>query len=365
MALPNDPDLQDERDGIVVSGMEANGADESEVDDDGPHHPCYRAGTRIATERGEVAVEALELGDRVVTATGRLRAVRWLGHRRVATEKQPHPASVWPYLIEAGAFADGVPSRNLWLSPRHSVAVEGALVPICALANGRTIRQERLPMVEYWHVELDSHDVILAEGLAAESYLDNGNRSAFVNGDAFIQAHPDVSPKHWLETCLPLVEAGPIVRRAKAALLARAAALGEAITADDDLHVMADGRRIDPVPLGNGRRAFLLPEASAITLRSRAFVPAEMIAESTDDRVLGFCISRLQLDGSDVALDDEAMFADGWHLMEVTPDGGRQRWSMGVVPLPAGTRLVTVDLAGPGLYWRVRQNNVVAMFLPA
>ena len=84
--------------------------------------------------------------------------------------------------VMAGAFAHGSPRRDLWLSPRHAVAVEGALIPIVALLNGASVRQVRTSAVEYWHVELDAHDVIFAEGPPAETYLDNGNRAAFVNG---------------------------------------------------------------------------------------------------------------------------------------------------------------------------------------
>jgi len=61
--------------------------------------------------------------------------------------------------------------------------------------------------------KLDSHDVILAEGLAAESYLDTGNRAGFFNnGGSYLEAHPDFKPKHWAETCVPLVFEGAILQ---------------------------------------------------------------------------------------------------------------------------------------------------------
>src|SRR5208282_6607811 len=97
--------------------------------------------------------------------------------------------------------------------------------------------------VEYWHIELDSHDIILAEGLPTESDFDTGNRTAFVDGGAFLDLHPDFRPTHWAETRVPLVIDGPEIRRARAALLARAEAFGHEITAEADLHVIADGER--------------------------------------------------------------------------------------------------------------------------
>src|SRR5271166_5055698 len=189
-------------------------------------------------------------------------------------------------------------------------------MPIDALINGRTIVQVRRPAVEYWHVELDAHDIILAHGLPAESYLDTGNRCTFENGGAFVEAHPDFAPKHWTGTCLPLILDGPEIERARAALLARAEVLGHVTTFDGDLHVVADGSRIEKVPLADRRFAFLLPAGCAeITLRSRTFVPRHVEPQSRDDRRLGVFVGRLQIDGEDAALDDPTL-AKGWHHLE-------------------------------------------------
>ena len=177
--------------------------------------------------------------------------------------------------IRAAAFGDSKPVRDLWVSPGHAILHEGVLTQGEKLVNGATIVQVPRDQVEYWHVELDSHDIILAEGLPTESYLDTGNRTAFVNGGAFLDLHPDFRPKHWAETCVPLVLDGPEIGRARAALLARAEALGYGITAEADLHVIADGKRIEPVWPGKARAAFILAAGcKSITLRSRSFIPA-------------------------------------------------------------------------------------------
>ena len=144
--------------------------------------PCFCAGTRIATPRGEVAVEDLRAGDRVLTVSGARRKIRWIGHRRVACTGHPRPDQVWPVRIRAGAFGDHQPIRDLLLSPDHAVLRAGDLIPIRYLVNGATVVQEPRDAVTYWHVELDRHDVLLAEGLGCESYLDTGNRSAFAGG---------------------------------------------------------------------------------------------------------------------------------------------------------------------------------------
>ena len=154
-------------------------------------YACYRAGTRIRTDRGEVAIEALRVGDRVASAFGGTAAVTWLGFRRVDCRRHPRPHDVWPVRVAAGAFGVDLPCRDLWLSPDHAVFVDGVLIPIRHLLNDATIRQEPAEVVTYWHVELPAHDVVFAEGLPAESYLDTGNRCAFANGGGVTMLQPD------------------------------------------------------------------------------------------------------------------------------------------------------------------------------
>ena len=145
---------------------------------------CFAEGTRILTGRGEVAVDALRVGATVPTLSGATRTVRWIGHRRIDCRRHPRPAEVWPVRVSAHAFGVRRPRRDLLLSPDHAVLTSGVLIPIRYLVNGASVAQEKVDTVTYWHVELDRHDVLLAEGLAAESYLDTGNRSAFANGGA-------------------------------------------------------------------------------------------------------------------------------------------------------------------------------------
>jgi len=324
---------------------------------------CYLRGAGIATPSGVVAIETLQPGDLVLTASGAARPVRWLGRRRVDTTRHPAPARVWPVVIRAGAFGEGLPHRDLWLSPGHNIAFGGHLMPVGALCNGASVETLRLPNVDYWHVELDSHDVLLAEGLPAESYLDTGNRAAFENGGAFIEAHPDFSPRHWADTCLPLALDGPPVAAAKARLLARLAVQGQEITGEADAHIVIDGLSVAPIRLGERRLAFELPATRGeISLRSRAFTPAHSVAESDDLRSLGLCVGALQIDGSTVALGRDGACASGWHEAEYEGDIFTHRWTTGATPMPAGARVVIVDLAGAGYYRRERRVDIAAGF---
>jgi hypothetical protein len=315
--------------------------------------PCYCRGARILTERGEVAVEHLRVGDIAITAAGRRRPIVWLGHRRLDLSRHPRPYAVHPVRVAAGAFGDNLPHRDLWLSPGHNVTSDGDLMPISSLINGCSVAQIARDRVEYWHVELDAHDILIAEGLAAESYLDCGNREAFDNGGAFVEAHPDFQSKHWAQTCLPLVTAGPQVQAMRAKLIGRLFEQGYALDTRDGAHVLVDGLRVEPVRIGERRLAFALPAGGVeIALASDTFVPAHALADGDDWRELGICVGRLQIDGDTLSLETGEAVASGWHAAEFEHGRFARRWTRGAAPLPAGARFVVVDLAEFGQYWR-------------
>ncbi len=157
---------------------------------------CFASGTKLLTPRGPVAVESLREGDLLVTAGG-LAPIRWIGHRRTDLARHPRPHDVMPVRVRAGAFGDDTPVRDLVLSPDHAVFVDGVLIPIRHLANGTSIAQEARDDITYWHVELARHDVVIAEGLPCESYLDTGNRSAFENADGPVELHPEFARTVW------------------------------------------------------------------------------------------------------------------------------------------------------------------------
>lgn len=314
---------------------------------DGSHCACFASGTRLLTSKGPVKVENLALGDLVVTASGAHRPVKWIGHRTLDLAAQPDQKAVQPVRVEAGAFETNKPHRDLWLSPAHAVAVGGHLCQIERLINGTTIAQVPLDTVTYWHIELDSHDVVFAEGLEAETYLDTGNRTDFVEGGAFLELHPTFRTKLPSETCLPIVPTGPDLFALRAALLARAEAMGHAWTSEHDLHVVADGVRIEAVPLDGQSFAFDLPAGCAnIALVSRTWMPAQATAEIEDYRTLGVCVGVLHADGHDLRLED---LGEGWSRYE-TDGVYEQRWTTGAAQVPAGLRRIVVHLNGSARY---------------
>ncbi len=148
---------------------------------------CFLGGTMIATPQGETAVEELQAGDLVLTADGRSVPVRWIGINTVAT-RFADPHRNLPIRITAGALGENMPQRDLRLSPDHAVLLDGLLVQANALINDVTIfREPWMPaLFRYYHVEVAAHDLILAEGMPAETFVDNVSRMSFDNWEEFL-----------------------------------------------------------------------------------------------------------------------------------------------------------------------------------
>ena len=151
-----------------------------------PFPVCFLEGTLIATPDGARAVEALSIGDLVATADGSTRPVRWIG-RQTVVAVFAHPLHAYPIRIAGGALGDGLPVRDLFVSPDHAILVDGLLVQAGALVNGTTITRAPAPAPHftYFHVELAGHDLILAEGVPAETFVDNVTRRRFDNHAEF------------------------------------------------------------------------------------------------------------------------------------------------------------------------------------
>lgn len=317
---------------------------------------CYVTGTRIATERGPVAVERLRRGDRVRTVLGRGYApIIWTGRRELRCAAHPRPHEVWPVRIAAGAFGTGQPLRDLLVSPGHALFVDGALVPAGALLNGATITQPPCETVCYHHFELPTHDIALAEGLPAESYVDAGNRSSFSDAGKVVMAVPDFEPSRaGVRRCAPWLQDTVGLEPLRARLRARAVLLGHRESADPCLHIEASqgGRtvRLAARPSGPGLVVAVPAGVSAVRLVSLTAVPAEQLEDRGDCRRLGVAVSRILLDGVELPLDDSRLGL-GWHGAEPG-----LRWTAGLaaialpqLPRPQLLEVVTVPMLH---YWQ-------------
>ena len=180
---------------------------------------CYTAGTMMSTPHGPRAVETLTAGDMVLTADGRETPVTWLGRQPVNT-RLAHPAKANPIRITAGALGNGLPERDLRLSPDHAICIDGLLINAGALVNGSTIYQEqgKLPdSFTYYHIETEAHELLLAEGVAAESFIAYAGRDTFENGDEATVHIPEMDlprisaarlvPEHIRQSLMPVIAA--------------------------------------------------------------------------------------------------------------------------------------------------------------
>jgi len=321
-------------------GLQSDGSTGSEL----VYEPaCFAEGTRIETVTGPRAIEELTAGDLVVTASGEVRPVTWLGYRAAELSRHPRPHDVMPVRVQAGAIADGVPVRDVLLSPDHAVFIEGVLIPVRYLLNGASIAQESAERITWWHVELDSHDVILSDGLASESYLDTGNRGAFSNAgpEHAVHMHADFARGVWAaEACAELVTDGAVLEAARIALLARLPDLGHRITDDADLRIEVDGVTLEPQTFGEWLCVVMPDAAGTLLLRSNVTQPAALQSLGTDWRKLGIAVQALRIDGVDVGL-DAAIFGAGWDPAE---DG--LRWSNGAGTLtPHAGSVVEIRIA--------------------
>lgn len=143
---------------------------------------CFVAGTLIRTRRGMIPVEDLERGDDIETATNGFQPLRLKLTRTVSLDELINQPNLRPVRIGAGALGPDLPKRDLMVSPQHRMQVtspiagrmfetDTVLVAATKLTrlNGISV-QEPTDSVDYYHLVMDQHEVLFAEGAASESF---------------------------------------------------------------------------------------------------------------------------------------------------------------------------------------------------
>lgn len=137
---------------------------------------CFLSGTKILTAGGERNIEDLAVGDLLPTMFGGLRPVQWIGRYRYTKSEpsKPWAESARPVRIARSALASNVPHADLYVTAAHGILIDGVLVPAELLINGTTItrHEPKGDEMEFFHIKLESHDVVYAEGVPAETLLD-------------------------------------------------------------------------------------------------------------------------------------------------------------------------------------------------
>jgi len=312
---------------------------------------CFLAGTRIATPAGEVPVERLAVGCEVLTLSGAARPIVWIGKGRVLATRGRRNAAT-PVIVRKGALADNVPHRDLRITKGHAFSIDGVLIPVEFLVNHRSIVwDDHAQEVEVYHIELKTHDVLLANGAPAESYRDDGNRWLFQNANSGWDLPP-------LAPCAQVLTGGPLVDAVWHRLLERASPTRRVpLTDEPDLHLLIDGRRVDAIERRAGMQVFRLPSRPGTArISSRAAAPQEL-GVARDPRVLGVAVRQIMATrGVRVRTleADDARLIDGFHDFE--PNDGI-RWTNGDAAIPeslfddfGGPLEITLRLGGRSLY---------------
>jgi collagen type I/II/III/V/XI/XXIV/XXVII alpha len=304
---------------------------------------CFTPDVLILTDRGEVRVAELQVGDKVVTLSDELQPIVWIGRQTILAAAQARPNDVLPIRIKAGALEDNVPVRDLIVSPGHAIYIEANLVPARYLINGVSIvREETRSLIRYFHFELPEHGVVFADGAPAETYLDTGNRAwmhALDHADVYLR---DVTCA--AKPCFPLIEEGEELARLRMRLLDRLGGVwGMVETKDPDLHLLVNGRIVRPSGCEDGIYSFELAGASnGIRIVSRISVPAEVYASSSDTRCLGVGLAAIELRTEALSFrlqHNHPGLAEGFHEAEAC-----LRWTNGDASLPSAI----LNLLGDG-----------------
>jgi hypothetical protein len=170
---------------------------------------CFLKGTTIRTVGGDGKIEDLAIGDLLPTMFGGLRPVQWIGRypRKKSDPSKPWVKNALPVRIARSALAPDLPRADLYVTAAHSLLIDGVLVPAEMLINGTTIiryEASETDELEYFHIRLESHDVVYAEGVPAETLL-NVEESA-VNFVEYLRRYG--TPATEEACCAPVVRIG-------------------------------------------------------------------------------------------------------------------------------------------------------------
>lgn len=298
---------------------------------------CYLRGTHILTTTGEVRIEDIRIGDLVVTRFGAIQPVTWIGRQSFGARFARADRRRLPVRIHAGALGDHQPARDLFVSPGHSMLIDGQLVMARSLVNGVTITQDwGQDDIHYFQIELEAHDCIIAEGVWSETFADGpGLREQFHNAAEFAELFPRYAPPDEMSLCAPRPESGsrlekalrPIVERASVGL--RPGPLRGAvdlvaepwsiegwasdrdhpempvlleILVDDEVvgEVLACGYRkdLDEARIGTGRCAFFVTSPIRLRPETAGTVRMRRASDHAEIAMTPACLARLGKDRS-------------------------------------------------------------------
>ncbi|GCD74143.1 outer membrane protein [Acetobacter pasteurianus NBRC 3299] len=333
---------------------------------------CFLAGSMILTSSGLQKVEDIRIGDEIIAyVDGKeiSRPVIWAGKKRASVRADlPDDEAGYPVRIAKDAIAENVPYKDMLVTAEHCLFFDGKFVPARMLVNGRSISYDKsITSYDYYHIETESHSVIMADGMLTESYLDTGNRSSFKQSGNLVSIAPSRNLT-WNDAAAPLdvsrAFAEPLFRQIEA----RANQAGyaaptkaPALTNEADIHLVTEtGAIIRKVREHNGHVMFMLPPGvKSVRIISNASRPTDVFGPFVDDRrYMGVAVADVRLlcaqHQYDITAHLQAEKPEGWHAT----DWADCAWTNGDAVLPLGNHLsgdkvgilsLTIRAAGPYL----------------
>ena len=333
---------------------------------------CFLLGTNILTSKGEKPVESLSVGDEVVAIcnNGRInRKIVWIGKTDISVDQGKNKNDLYPVCIKAHAFGLNKPHRDLYLTPEHTVYIDGGLIPVRMLVNGRSIIIDKFrDKFQIYHVETEQHSILLSENLMTESYLNTDDKYLFDNDivNFGLEFNEHAGHKSWEnDAAAPLTVSRSKVEPIWNRLDRRATQLGykpvikRAITRNPDLCLITDkGKKIKPVHFKDNIYSFFIPDGTyVVAMNSKTSLPSDVIGPFIDDRrTLGVLVSKISVISNRtlIMFPTDISELSGWHSIE--PDR-TDRWTMGLAQLPieitrfgTGKKLIRVELTDTASY---------------
>ncbi|WP_086632077.1 Hint domain-containing protein [Commensalibacter intestini] len=337
-----------------IPGIESEGYNLNyNADGDLYFEVCFLAGSMIKTPKGEVAVEDLRIGDKILTFNWQqnkeeIQSVRWVGNKAATVNPTRHDDEAgYPVRILKDAIAEGVPSKDLLITPEHCLFFDGKFTPARMLVNGYSIYYDySITNYTYYHIETESHAVIWANGMLTESYLDTGNQTQFKQHGEFAILTRPTKPKTWeQDAAAPLMVDRSYVEPIHHTLQQRAIKMKmpmmqepKKISNDPHFHLATpNGLAIESISNFKGQYVFLLPTegVDSVYLVSKTSRLNDVIGPFEDNRhELGVLVGNIQILSINSAyninisnITDHLTHPDlsGWHTLEQTPC----RWTKG------------------------------------
>ena len=334
---------------------------------------CFLSGSMIRTPEGDVAVENLVIGDEVVTFDWKIkqkitRPIVWIGKAQCSVRPDlSDDEAGYPVRVCKNAITDGVPYKDMLITPEHCLFFDGKFVPVRMLVNGVSIFYDKsITSYTYYHVETDQHSIITADGMLTESYLDTGNRRTFRQEGTVIQLR-SATHRNW-ETdagaplCVERAFVEPLFRKLEARNnISTSAPVAVELTHDPNLHLITEnGTTLRPIRKDGQHYSFMLPaNTNSVRIVSRANRPADVIGPFVDDRrLMGVAVEDVRLLSGkhhyEITAHLQAKKPEGWHDTDWTDCA----WTNGDAELPLegclphgniGILSITIRAAGPFL----------------